>query len=90
MDVPFHADLGLVAQRRRGLFSAAKSDAEPSIPSTICRPRIKRYIDAHNSDCRPLARTTSAKAIFEKLAQIPCTICLSQCTSLHLLSKSVH
>ena len=32
---------------------------------------IKRYIDAHNSDCRPFTWTTSAKTIFEKLAQIP-------------------
>jgi len=32
---------------------------------------ITRYIDAHNSDCRPFVWTTSAKAIFEKLAQIP-------------------
>ena len=32
---------------------------------------IDRYIDAHNNDCRPFVWTTSAKAIFEKLAQIP-------------------
>ena len=32
---------------------------------------ITRYIDAHNRDCRPFAWTTSSKAIFEKLAQIP-------------------
>src|ERR1700733_3570609 len=32
---------------------------------------IKRYIDAHNSDCRPFTWTTSAKTIFEKLAPIP-------------------
>jgi hypothetical protein len=32
---------------------------------------VKRSIDAHNSDCRPFVWTTSAKAIFEKLAQIP-------------------
>jgi hypothetical protein len=32
---------------------------------------ITRYIDARNSDCRPFTWTTSAKAIFEKLAQIP-------------------
>jgi len=31
---------------------------------------IDRYIDAHNTDCRPFVWTTSAKAIFEKLAQI--------------------
>ncbi len=31
---------------------------------------ITRYINAHNSDCRPFTWTTSAKAIFEKLAQI--------------------
>ena len=39
---------------------------------------IKRYIDAHNSDCRPFVWTSSAKAIFEKLAQVPCTFCLSR------------
>ena len=58
-----------------GFFSAitrhAKSDAEPSIPSTILQNAIKRYIDAHTSDCRPFTWTTSAKTIFEKLAQIP-------------------
>src|SRR5580704_8353591 len=32
---------------------------------------ITRYINAHNSDCRPFTWTTSAKAIFEKLAPIP-------------------
>ena len=32
---------------------------------------IARYINSHNSDCRPFVWTTSAKAIFEKLAQIP-------------------
>ena len=32
---------------------------------------IARYIDSHNSDCRPFVWTTSAKVIFEKLAQIP-------------------
>ena len=42
---------------------------------------IKRYIDAHNSDCRPFVWTSSAKAIFEKLAQVPVPSVLSQCTS---------
>ena len=32
---------------------------------------ITRYIHAHNSDSRPFVWTTSAKAIFEKLAPIP-------------------
>jgi hypothetical protein len=32
---------------------------------------ITRYIHAHNSDSRPFVWTTSAKAIFEKLAKIP-------------------
>jgi transposase len=32
---------------------------------------ITRYIDSHNSDSRPFVWTTSAKAIFEKLAKIP-------------------
>ena len=32
---------------------------------------VKRYIDAHNCDCRPFAWATSPKAIFEKLVQIP-------------------
>ena len=32
---------------------------------------IDRYIDAHSNDCRPFVWTTAAKAIFEKLAQIP-------------------
>ena len=39
---------------------------------------ITRYIDAYNSDCRPFTWTTSAKAIFEKLAQIPVSSVLSQ------------
>jgi Homeodomain-like domain len=32
---------------------------------------ITRYINAHNSDCRPFTWATSAKAIFEKVAPIP-------------------
>jgi transposase len=32
---------------------------------------ITRYIDAHNSDWQPFTWTTSAKAIFEKLVEIP-------------------
>src|SRR4029077_14227184 len=31
---------------------------------------ITRYINAHNSDCRPFTWTTSAKAIFEKLGSV--------------------
>jgi transposase len=32
---------------------------------------ITRYINAHNSECRPFMWRTSAKAIVDKLAQIP-------------------
>ena len=32
---------------------------------------IAQYIDAHNRGCRPFVWTTSAKAIFDKLAQTP-------------------
>jgi DDE superfamily endonuclease len=32
---------------------------------------ITRYIDSNNSDSRPFVWTTSAKAIFEKLAKAP-------------------
>jgi hypothetical protein len=47
---------------------AAKSDAEPV---DDLQNAITRYVNAHNSDCRPFTWTTSAKAIFEKLAPIP-------------------
>ena len=50
---------------------AAKSDAEAFHSIDDLQNAITRYIDSHNSDCRPFAWTTSAKAIFEKLAQIP-------------------
>jgi transposase len=39
--------------------------------SAMARPRCSPR--SHNSDCRPFAWPTSAKAIFEKLAQIPVT-----------------
>jgi len=47
--------------RRRGAFHSVDD----------LQNAIKRYIDAHNSDCRPFVWTSSAKAIFEKLAQLP-------------------
>ena len=74
LDFPFHADLGVVAQRVEGFFSAItrrqiRRGAFHSVDDL--QNAIKRYIDAHNSDCRPFVWTSSAKAIFEKLAQVP-------------------
>ena len=54
-----------------GHHTAAKSDAESFHSVDDLQNAITRYIDAHNSDCQPFTWTTSAKAIFEKLAQIP-------------------
>jgi transposase len=48
-------------QIRRGVFHSVDD----------LQTAIKRYIDAHNSDSRPFVWTTSAKAIFVKLAKIP-------------------
>jgi transposase len=56
---------------RRGAF-ASVADLQDA---------IARYIDAHNKASKPFVWTTSAKAIFDRLAQIPCTFRLSQCTS---------
>jgi hypothetical protein len=49
LDVPFHADIGLLAQRRGGLLfrhhTPAKSDAEPSIRVYVAkRRRIAKYL----------------------------------------------
>jgi transposase len=63
--------------------SASWLDAVEGFFSAITSRQIRRgafhsvdelqnaVIDAHNSDCRPFVWATSAKAIFEKLAQIP-------------------
>ena len=48
-------------QIRRGAFNSVDD----------LQNAITRYINAHNGDCRPFIWTTSAKAIFEKLAQLP-------------------
>jgi hypothetical protein len=48
-------------QIRRGVFHSVDD----------LQNAVKRYIDAHNSGCRPFVWTTSPKAIFERLAQIP-------------------
>jgi hypothetical protein len=74
LDIPFHPDLGLVAQRRRGLLLGHHTrQIRRGAFHSVDDPQnaITRYIHAHNSDCRPFTWTTSAKAIFEKLAPIP-------------------
>ena len=63
-DVPFHADLGFGAQRGGGFFSAItrrqiRRRAFHSVDDL--QNAITCYIDAHNSDCRPVVRTTPPK-----------------------------
>jgi hypothetical protein len=76
-------DLGLVAQRRRGILLGhhtrrqIRRGAFHSVD--YLQNAITRYIDAHNSDWRPCTWTTYAKAIFENSLR-----------SLYLLSESVH
>ena len=48
-------------QIRRGVFQSVDE----------LQSATTRYIDACNSECRPFIWRTSAKAIFDKLAQIP-------------------
>ena len=48
-------------QIRRGVFQSVDE----------LQSAIIRYIDADNGDCRPFVWSTSAKVIFEKLAQVP-------------------
>jgi transposase len=48
-------------QIRRGAFQSVDE----------LQSAITRYINAHNSECRPFMWRTSAKAIFDKLAQTP-------------------
>ena len=80
LDIPFHLDLGLVALTPSRASSrpihAAKSDAEPSTPSTICRTRSRMLgIDAYNSDCQPFGSMDRlAKRSSEKLAVFPCLL----------------
>jgi hypothetical protein len=71
LDLPFHADLGLLAQRHRGLVLRHHAPPDPTgafHSVDHLQNAIARYIDSHNSDCRPFVWTTSAKAIFDKLA----------------------
>ena len=59
----FHFTRTTGRQIRRGVF-----------PSVIDLQRvITRYIDAYNSDCWRFVRATSAKVMFVKLVQGPCT-----------------
>ena len=74
LNVPFHAAPASWLNAVEGFFSAItrrriRRGAFHSIDDL--HNAITRYFDAHNSDCRPFVWTNSAKAIFEKLAQIP-------------------
>ena len=74
LDIPFHLDLGLVAQRCRGLLLGHHMPPNPTRSLPFRRRSAERdhtLHPAHNSDWRPFTWTTSAKAIFEKLAPIP-------------------
>jgi hypothetical protein len=59
-------DIGLLAQRRRGLLLAItgrriRRGAFDSVDHL--QNAITRYIDSHNNDCRPFVWTASVKAI---------------------------
>src|SRR5881392_459382 len=42
---------------------------------------INTYLAEHNASPKPFVWTKSAEAILAKLDPLPCTICLTQCTS---------
>jgi len=54
----FHADLGFLTQRRRGLLRdpppSAVSSAASSNPWSICRPPSNRFLDDHNAQVKAL------------------------------------
>jgi hypothetical protein len=71
MDLPFHADLGVVAQcRRRILLDLTRRKIRRGVFKSVAdlEGAISRYIKAHNKTSKPFEWTASAPAIFKKLA----------------------
>ena len=74
MDIPLHPNLGLVAQRGRGVLL---NDYPRKIRRGVFKSvvdledAIKRYIRAHNKTSKPFQWSASAVSIFKKLSEIP-------------------
>jgi transposase len=83
LDVPFHADLRLVAQRRRGLLFRHHAPPYPTRILSIRRRSAKRHRPLHQRPQRrlPALRLDHVrKGHLSKTGPDPCTLCLSQCT----------
>ena len=70
LDLPLHADLGLLAERRRDLLLGA--DPPPPQPRRFhsivdLQAAINRYIAEHNDDPKPFTWTKPADPILAKL-----------------------
>jgi hypothetical protein len=81
LDVPFHADIGLLAQRRRGLLLCHHTPPNPTRSLPFRRPFADRD---HTLHPRPQQRFSTVRmdhfrqSNLRKTRSDPCTFCLSQ------------
>ena len=66
MGLSLHADLSLLAERRRGLFRRGVFKSVADLEDAI-----RRYIQDHNRHARPFVWTKTADEILEKLNRLP-------------------
>ena len=68
LDIPFHADLGLLAQRRRGLLRDPHQ-APPQARRLPIRGRlqaaINRFLDDHNAKSKPFRWVADPEKIIQ-------------------------
>ena len=73
-DLPFYADLGVVAQcRGRNFSTITRRKIRRGVFKSVAdlEGTISRYIKAHNKTSKPFEWTASAPSIYKKLAQTP-------------------
>ena len=73
MDIPFHADFGVVARWGEEFFSIiTRQKIRRGVFKSVAdlEDAIKRYVKAHNKNSTPFVWTASAASILEKLAEI--------------------
>ena len=74
LDLPFHPNLGLLAQRRRELLLQAHPPTHPrGVFRSIAdlQAAINRYLAEHNDNPKPFVWTKPADAILAKLNRLP-------------------
>jgi hypothetical protein len=71
LDLPLHADLGLLAQRRREALLQNDPAPLPPRASSARSPTCNAYLAEHNASPKPFVCTKSAEAILAKLDHCP-------------------